>query len=139
MQNDNYIVCELCQKKCKSKTGLKRHKTAKHKVNRQDEVERQQHDFTVQDFISVSKKAQEKILGNKIYPESVSDELRLYSFNISSASTEFCEIKNMYKRLIESGNAEKFYSNFYPSLVLNSTKVFEGLSRHAATLLTTKP
>ncbi|KAK2567926.1 hypothetical protein P5673_007819 [Acropora cervicornis] len=28
VQNDNCIVCELCQKKCKSKTGLKRHKTS---------------------------------------------------------------------------------------------------------------
>ena len=132
-------MCELCQKKCKSKSGLKRHKTAKHKEeHRQDEVEQQRHDFTVQDFISLSTKAQAKILENKVYPQSVRDELISYSFNISSSSTEFCEVKKMYERLIKSGNAEKFYSNFYPSIVLNSTKVFEGLSRHAATLLTTK-
>jgi hypothetical protein len=83
-------------------------------------------------------KAQAKILENKVYPKSVRDELRSYSFNISNASTEFSEIKKMYERLIKSWNAEKVYSNFYPSIVLNSTKVFEGLSRHAATLLTTK-
>ena len=52
VQNDNCIVCELFQKKCKSKTGLKRHKTAKHKEERrQDEIEQQRHDFTGQDFI----------------------------------------------------------------------------------------
>lgn len=83
-------------------------------------------------------KAQAKILENKVYPKSVRDELRSYSFNISNESIEFCEIKKMYERLIKSGNAEKFYSNSYPSIVLNSTRVFEELSRHAATLLTTK-
>ena len=83
-------------------------------------------------------KAQTKSLENKVYPQSIRDELMSYSFNISSSSTEFCEVKKMYERLIKSGNAEKFYSNFYPSIVLNSTKGFEGLSRHAATLLTAK-
>lgn len=43
----------------------------------------------------------------------------------------------MYKCL-KSGNAEKFYSNFYSRIVLNSTKTFEGLSKKAATLLSTK-
>ena len=63
-------MCELWQKKCKSKSGLKRHKTAKHKKERlQDEVEQQRHDFTVQDFISLSMMAQAKILENKVYPQ----------------------------------------------------------------------
>ena len=79
-------MCELCQKKCKSKTGLKRHKTAKHKEERcQDEVEQQRHNFAVQDFISLSMKAQAKILENKVYPQSVRDKLMSYSFNISSS------------------------------------------------------
>ena len=131
-------MCELCQKKCKNKAGLKIHKMAKHNEERgQDEVEQQRHDFTVQDFISLSRKAQAKILENKVNPQSVRDELMSYSFNISSSSTEFCEVKKIYERLIKSGNAEKFHSNFYPSIVLNSMKVFEGLSSHAATLLTT--
>ena len=34
------IVCELCHKKCKSKRGLKRHKTVKHRDTRED-VEKQ--------------------------------------------------------------------------------------------------
>lgn len=44
----------------------------------------------------------------------------------------------MYECLIKSGKVEKFYSNFYSSIVLNSTKTFDGLSRNAATLLSTK-
>ena len=72
-------MCELCQKKCKSKSGLKRHKTAKHKEeHRHDEIEQQRHDFTVQDFISLSMKAQAKILENKVYPQSTRDELMSY-------------------------------------------------------------
>ena len=56
-----------------------------------------------------------------------------YSFNISSSSTEFYEVKKMYERLIKSGNAEKLYSNFYPSIVLNSTnflKDYQDMLRH---------
>ena len=130
-------MCELCQKKCKNKAGLKRQKMANEERG-QDEVEQQRHDFTIQDFISLSMKAQAKILENKVNPQSVRDELMSYSFNISSSSMEFCEVKKIYERLIKCGNAEKFYSHFYPSIVLNSMKVFEGLSSHADTLLTTK-
>jgi len=83
-------------------------------------------------------KAKAKIIDNKIYPKSVRDELGSYTLNTSNTTTEFYEIENIYKRLIKSGNAEKFYSSFYSRIVLNAASTFDGLSRNAATLLSTK-
>ena len=40
--------------------------------------------------------------------------------------------------MTKSGNAERFYSCFYSTIALNAVKHFEGLSRNAATLLSTK-
>ncbi len=73
-------------------------------------------------------KAKAKILGNDVYPKIVRDELQAYSFSGSNLTTEIVEIKKMYQGLTKSWNAEKFYSSFYASVVLNSTKVFERLS-----------
>ena len=39
---------------------------------------------------------------------------------------------------MKSGNAEIFYACFYSTIVSNAVKHFEGLSRNAATLLSTK-
>ena len=117
---------------------MKRHKTCKHKNEQQDQQVGQQNEFTVHDFKSVSTKARAKILESKVYPQSVRDELRSYSFELNDSATEFLEIQKLCKCLMKSGNAEKFYSNFYASVVLNSTKTYNGLSRHAATLLCTK-
>ncbi|KAK2547635.1 hypothetical protein P5673_032331 [Acropora cervicornis] len=102
------VMCELCQKKCKSKNGLKRHKTVKHKDTRED-VENQK-------------------------------ELSAYTYNngLQEITAEFCDIEDLYKRLIKSGNAERFYSCFYSTKALNAVKYFKGLSRNAATLLSTK-
>ena len=40
--------------------------------------------------------------------------------------------------MTKSGNAERFYSCFYSTTALNAVKHFKGLSRNAATLLSTK-
>ena len=44
----------------------------------------------------------------------------------------------MYGRLVKSGNAERFYASFCSSIVSNAVMHFEGLSKDAATLLSTK-
>ena len=36
------VVCELCHKKCKSNSGLKRHKTIKHKDTRDIEKQKKE-------------------------------------------------------------------------------------------------
>lgn len=138
------IVCELCHKKCKSKSGLKRHKTVKQRDTRED-VEKQKEGeqesyLTFVAYSRIVEKAKHKIADNKIYPKTIRDELRCYTHNngLQDIPAEFCDIEDLYKRLTKSGNAERFYSCFYSTIALNAVKHFKGLSRNAATLLSTK-
>jgi len=112
-------VCELCHKKCKSKSGLKRHKTVKHRDTRED-VEKQKEGgqesyLTFVAYSRIVEKAKHKIADNKIYPKTIRDELRSYTYNngLQDLPAEFCDIEDLYKRLTKSGNAERFYSCFY--------------------------
>lgn len=136
-------MCELCHKKCKSKSGLKRHKTVKHKDTRDEERQNEKGQENYLTFVAYSRiveKAKYKIADNKIYPKSIRDELRSYTYNngLGDVTAVFCDIEDQYKCLIKSGNAERFYSSFYSTVALNAVKHFEGLSRNAATLLSTK-
>ena len=79
-----------------------------------------------------------KITDHKIYPLSIRDELRMYCSTLKDVSIGIVEIKAIYKGLLKSGNAERFYTNFYTTIVLNSRTTFQGLSEKAATLLSTK-
>ena len=138
------VMCELCQKKYKSNNGLKRHKTVKHKdfredVENQKEVGQESYLLNVA-YSRIVEKAKFKIAGNKIHPKSIRDELSAYTYNngLQEITAEFCDIEDLYKRLIKSRNAERFYSCFYSTIALNAVKYFKGLSRNAATLLSTK-
>ena len=100
------VMCELCQKKCKSKNGLKRHKTVKHKDTRED-VENQKEVgqescLTYVAYSRIVEKAKLKIAGNKIHPKSIRDELSAYTYNngLQEITAEFCDIEDLYKRLI---------------------------------------
>lgn len=133
------LVCELCSKNCKSKSGLKRHKTAKHKdQNGADSSEKpmETEQFTFEIYCEIIHKAKAKIVGKKLYPSSIREEINTYQTNPGNGGIS--EIKNMYGRLVKSGNAEQFYTSFYSAVVSNAVIYFEGLSRDAATLLSTK-
>ena len=81
----------------------------------------------------------DKIASNGVYPACIRNEVKSYEFRKpGEESAEFSELKNLYGSLTKNGNAEKFYEKFYSSVPLNATKYFEGLSRNAATLLSTK-
>ncbi|XP_068676884.1 uncharacterized protein [Montipora foliosa] len=133
-------VCELCLKKCKSKSGLKRRITVKHKdtsnLAKQDEGE-QHRDLGFVAYSRIVEKAKLKIVDNTIYPKEIRDEIESFT-NLEDSSAEFSEIQSLHKRLKKSGNAERFYACFYSTIVLNAVKHFKGLTRNAATLLSTK-
>ena len=90
-------------------------------------------------YSRIVEKAKHKII-DKIYPKSIRDELSSYTYNngLQDLTAGFCDIEDLYKRLMKSGNAERFYSSFYSTIALNAVKHFEGLSRNTATLLSTK-
>lgn len=89
----------------------------------------------MEDYSGIVEKAKSKLWDSKMYPQLIREEIKSYNCNLTS---EFSEIQNLYKRLINSGNAERFYATFYSTVALHAVKHFEGLSRNAATLLSTK-
>jgi hypothetical protein len=78
------------------------------------------------------------IAEKKVFASTLRDEIKSYQFEIKEESKEFAELQRIYDGLIKNGDAEKFYSKYYAVIALNATKYFEGLSRNAATLLSTK-
>ena len=80
-----------------------------------------------------------KIIEAKVFTESLRDELSKYSFKQpEEGSFEFSSIKSMYDGLLKNGDLEKFYQKYYATVPVKSTQFFTGLSRNAATLLSTK-
>ena len=83
--------------------------------------------------------AKQRLTDNKVFPKNIREELRAYNFSgISEETEEFLNLQNVFKCLAEKRDAEKFYSMFYSTFPLKSTSYFVGLSRNAATLLSTK-
>lgn len=122
------ITCPHCPKKCKSKSGLKRHITVKHK-DKTEETETDEPEnrdlLTVETYASIVGNAKVKLRDSKIYPKANRDEIRSYNCNTLQSSTpKFPEIQGLYIQLTKSGNAERFYAAFYASIVLHASSHF---------------
>lgn len=136
------VTCPHCPKKCKSKSGLKRHIAVKHK-DKTEETETDEPEnrdlLTVGTYASIVGNAKVKLRESKIYPKANRDEIWSYNCNTLQSSTpKFPEIQGLYIQLTKSGNAERFYAAFYASIVLHASGHFVGLSRNSATLLCSK-
>ena len=80
-----------------------------------------------------------KINEAEVFTERLRDELSKYSFQQpEEGSFEFTSIKSMYDGFLKNGDLEKFYEKYYATVPVKSTEFFTGLSRNAATLLSTK-
>lgn len=83
--------------------------------------------------------AKQRLTENRASPKNVREELRDYNFTgISEETEELLNLQNVFKCLAKKRDGEKFYSMFYSTVPLRSTSYFVGLSRNAATLLSTK-
>lgn len=75
----------------------------------------------------------------EVFAESLRSELNSYTYQpIQEGTDEFFALKTLYDDFLKNGNLEKFYSKYYATVPLKSTRFFCGLSRNAATLLSTK-
>ena len=108
-----------------------RHITVKHKDTSNEGEQHRELGFVA--YSRIVEKAKLKIVENKIYPKEIRDQIESFT-NLEDSSAEFSEIQSLHKRLKKSGKTERFYACFYSSIVLN----FKGLTRNAATLLSTK-
>ena len=75
----------------------------------------------------------------EVFAECLRSELNSYTYQpILEGTDEFSALKTLYDDFLKNGNLEKFYSKYYATVPLKSTRFFCGLSRNAATLLSTK-
>ena len=126
----------FAKKICKSKGGLTRHINAKHKAGNTENKEPNPHVFTHEIFKSVVCNALEKIAGNKCLESSLKEELASYDCQKSismMAKERFTEIAKISFKIEQSGNIEKFYSDYYSTVCLMATNDFINLSCNAAT------
>ena len=75
----------------------------------------------------------------RVFAENLRKELSSYVYQpLSESSDEYSFLKTLYDDFTKSGNLDKYYSKYYAKVPLRSTTLFSGLSRNAATLLSTK-
>ena len=74
-----------------------------------------------------------------VFAENLRKELSSYVYQpLSESSDEYSFLKTLYGDFTKSGNLDKYYSKYYAKVPLRSTTFFSGLSRNAATVLSTK-
>lgn len=101
--------------------------------------ERSSQPLSVSLLAEVVASAIKKINEAEVFTESLRNELSKYSFQQpEEESFEFSSIKSMYDGFLKNGDLEKFYQKYYATVPVKSTQFFTGLSRNAATLLSTK-
>lgn len=131
VQPSKEIVCSDCHKKYKTKGGYERHRATKHNNWTPSSL-------TPRTLVDIVKCALQTTIKEKAFAAGLRDELTNYQFQeLEEGSQEFATIQLLYNDFVKSNNTEKFYSNFYAQIALKSTTYFRGLSRNAATLLST--
>ena len=140
------IVCHVCGKTCKSKGGLKRHKTTKHPQSLADEVARtgevpvvpsfQLDGLLLQNAVEAARK---KIVENPVYAKYIKDDLAAYVYTpMDEESENYKVIAEMVSSFSKKRDLDKFYQRFYTAIPCKAEQCFPGLSNHAATLLSMK-
>ena len=138
---DTGFKCNFCEKLCKSKQGLSRHKNSKHKV-----VEHE--DNTVSGSSNSKKSSSEDLLhplylknyiiksAAKLVDENCLSARTLHHFRNYEVSLDDANYTYSFTRQIiagYNGNAEKFYPEFYKCVSDNIA--FRNLSKKCETLL----
>ncbi|XP_066933779.1 uncharacterized protein [Clytia hemisphaerica] len=133
------VTCEICQKKCKSRSGLKRHQTVQHVIKENRDIAKVKI-LTIKEVLT---KEQLKILiqeiriaiiDNGCYPETVKVEL---SNEVTFSDKFFDEISTIYNAYHKNGNTEKLYTSIFSKPILNAQTYF-GLGRDVSTLIVQK-
>lgn len=120
----------------KTPGGYERHRVAKHS---RSESEASLRVFSSSLLEEIVPGAIRSINASEVFAESLRSELNNYKYQpLLEGTHEFCVLKTLYDGFLKNGNLEKFYSKYYATVPMKSTRFFRGLSRNAATLLSTK-
>ena len=130
-------MCTDCGKQYKTRGSFQRHWTSKHS-NITTPKEQTCITLTPSILTDIVKTAVHKVKTAQVYPQSIINEVEVYLFEeLEEETVEFAMLKSMFDAYSKNGDTEKFYSKYYAAIPLNSTEYFKGLSRNAATLLST--
>ena len=122
IKGSDVFKCEICDKKCISSRGFKRHQTIKHKKNviTLDTNINSYSDSSVlqtEEFISIVENCADICKNDLCLPENIRNEF--CNFKLSSDNTKKLWVYIEPKINKFCGNAEKFFSSFYGLLQEN--------------------
>ena len=133
MAQDESVQCDICRKTCKSKRGLNRHKTIKHKSGDKDSATSttpplRLHPLQFKDFV---RKCASKLSADECYPKDIQEEFKAFIFTALDSQYSF----KFLERTVQNFNrdAEKFYPDIYSCFTQNV--VFRHLSKNASLVL----
>jgi Fe-S-cluster containining protein len=142
---DGEFCCSFCGKKCKSKSGLTRHKSAKHarhegsmssaSIKRDDN----HNIFNINDFITLVNQSCKSLEKDTCYAESVRESFKAYVFKIAGEEDKerFSQVKKLYS-FVRKGKVEKFYAKYFASVVSIASEYFPQLPFQSSVLLATR-
>eukprot|EP00795_Rhopilema_esculentum_P009759 gene9759-18280_t len=140
IQNGKF-QCSICSKKCKSKTGLTRHKKSKHPEMEEGQPEPKE-SLSRESIATMVNESCKDLSEDLCFPTDICHSLESFRFVLTDISnnqdTILNEVLLHYELLVGKGNVEKFFTKFYSTIIPKATILFDQLSANAATLLCTK-
>ncbi|XP_065055178.1 uncharacterized protein LOC135683755 [Rhopilema esculentum] len=131
ISHDGSLACENCSKKYKTEAGLRRHIKSKHVSHKQTRQ------FSGEDIVKLVNEAKNELATDKCYPVELCNAIKMFVFDKESENLR-TELLKHCSRLWKNSDAEKFYSEYYGSVVMNAEKFFPNLPFPGCTLVATK-
>ena len=133
ISGEKNFPCESCDKICKSKGGLTRHKNAKH-GNRstagKDDVPSSNISLTKEDLKSIVDKVKKKIKDDTFWDSEMTSNMA----SITSNDSLYNEILPIYERFRRKVNQDSFLTDFY-ELIPNSSCLLQSEDKQLCSLI----
>ena len=128
MTNLGKYICNTCQKVYKTETGLSRHISQKHSPpSSSSEKTKYYQKLKRSKFDEIFKESADSLAKDKCYPEYIRNQFNNLYENVVV----------IYQKLTKNSNPEKFFSEFYGKIVLESEK-YVGVKNPQSRLITSK-
>lgn len=126
--------CETCQKVCKSKQGLSRHRNSKHTDNQpisSNEISAESR-LDVAQFMSYINNCAKQLATDGCYSDETLATFSSYKCSLDEASYTYQFVKHVIKDF--DGDGEKFFPKFY-DIVSSNISLFKNLNKKCSVIL----
>ena len=136
-------MCDTCNKVCKSKGGLTRHKKVHGPANDPDQnEEKTQNSLTQECVVTFLKEEKYKAEENSCYSKDLCEKLKECSLNEERIWLLGLDLwrafKKPYDKLLRNNDAEKFYSYCYSQIVYKSQEYLPDYPEDMSTIILSK-